>query len=270
MRKWALLILLSACAHAGWTQSVARTAADASKAVADENYMLADSLYSLCLQEAPNRFDLLYNAALVELRLHFVDSALSTFETALTHAGPEAWKVHYNTGNCLLAQWIQRDLHLEYVSIELEDLDTEAGDISDRLQAFLAKDSLLALQGELLDGKMASLEASITAYKASLLENPLHDDARYNLLWAKGKIPVEEEEEEEESVEKEDQDDDEKEKPKHPEMEAIKKAVFDHIKNGDFPGAYAYLAEKRDGDESLSSLDDLLDKLEFINEILQP
>lgn len=267
MKQLTLIVAFVAAVAGLQAQSIARLAANASAAYDNENYYEADSLYKRCIVEDPARFDVRYNAGLTQMHLNVVDSALNTFEYALPLADSSAWKVHYNMGNCHLAQWIQRDLHLEYVTLELEDLDLASGDISERLQAFIFKDSLLALQGTLLDGKMDALDDAINAYKSSLRRNPSHDDARYNLLWAKGKIPVEEEPEPDgEKDDKEDQD----KPPPNPELENIKKAVFEHIKKGDFEGAYEYLARKREGNESLSSLDDLLEKLGIINEILHP
>lgn len=265
MKAW-LTYLLVIIATTSIGQSVGRLAFDASLAYDAGNFERSDSLYRICIDRAPDDFTYRYNAGLASYRQARWDSALMHFEVALTMDSSMQDEVYYNMGDCHLSDWQGMIIELDLVSSLIAEMEPRADlTIEERLKQFLARDSLLAVQDELIEQKVVALESAMESFKACLRLNPDDEDARYNLLYTMGKLY---EPEEDEASDQPDSPDEEKKKDES-RAEEVKAACFEQIRKGDFEGAYRYLARERAQDESLKSLDPLVEKLGLIVEILQ-
>ena len=263
MMRWQLLLIAVLLTKATGAQSLKRMAADAHAAYKAEAYPTADSLYRIARTKSPSDFTLAYNAALTKYRLTQLDSAEALFNTALGLADSMQAQIQYNLGNTALMDWMMKDLALEHVSLLLNEASFSQGlSVQERLTQFLAKDSLLSVQKDLLDGKQAALELAMAHYKSALRIDPADEQARYNLLFARGKIPTSPENS------KRNDPDDQKETPKNARVKALKQEAFEYIQNGKFEDAYRLLAGAQRQDPNLKGLDGLLEKLSLVLEIL--
>lgn len=257
------LLLLISCG--GMAQSTARMASDASLAYDAGNFERADSLYRICVNRSPDNFVYKYNAGLTAYHMAEWDSALVHFELSLGLDSAMTDEVHYNIGDCQLSRWQGMVIELDLVSSLIAEMEPRPDlTIEDRLKQFLAKDSLLAVQDVLIEEKVVALEMAVESFKSCLRLNPDDEDARYNLLYTYGKLYEPEPEKPENDPQ--DQEDNEAEATR---AEEVKAKCFEQIKKGDFEGAYDYLAGELARDESLDTLDPLLEKLGLIVDILK-
>lgn len=247
-------------------QSAKRLAADGWQAYENGNFKQADSLYTAARLKGEADFALTYNAALTKLQLAHTDSARVFFERSLLLPDSLPALVQYNLGNLSLMEWARKSLELEEVEWMLEEASATQGlSVEERLEKYLEKDSLLVRQKELLDGKVKSLETAINHYKTTLLLDATDDDARYNLLYARGKIPPPPEEKNDPSPE--DKKDDQ---PQNATREKeVKGKAFEYIQQGQFNQAYRYLQRELSADPDLKSLESLLENLGVILNILE-
>lgn len=264
MERIVWTIALFAAASYGWAQSPKKLASRAHTAYTAENFALADSLYGQCLLTAPDDAVYQFNAGTAAYRNNRYDSALVYFERAMVLADTLAASAHYNRGNCHMMRWLTTDLELDYVKSLIDDMSSAEGlTIEQRLNQFLAKDSLMVERDELLVTKEGALESAIVAFRSAMLVDPLHDKARYNFLFAKGKRPGEAPPPAQDPDDSNDDGSGDNGK-----LEEIRKKGFDLIRDGKFEAAYRYLSQERQRDETLTGLDPILEKLGVILQIL--
>lgn len=264
MMRCILLVIATGWTFVAGAQSLKRVAADAYAAYNEEAYFKADSLYGMVRSQAPEHFAYTYNAAMTKYRLTQLDSAEVLFTLALAQTDSMQAAVHYNLGNNALMDWVLLDLELEHVAVLLEEASASEGlSVQERLTKFLEKDSLLVLQQTLLDGKEAALDRAIDHYKSTLRLNPSDEDARYNLLFARGKIPPPPGTEP-----PADEDQSEDDSPEDTRIKDLKTQAFEYIREGKFEQAFNLLNGAKQRNPGLQGLDGLLDKLSLVLEIL--
>ena len=264
MMRCILLVIATGWTFVAGAQSLKRVAADAYAAYNEEAYFKADSLYGMVRSQAPEHFAYTYNSALTKYRLTQLDSAEVLFTLALAQTDSMQAAVHYNLGNNALMDWLLKDLELEHVAVLLEEASASEGlSVQERLTKFLEKDSLLVLQQTLLDGKEAALDRAIDHYKSTLRLDPSDEDARYNLLFARGKIPPPPG-----TDPPADEDQSEVDSPEDTRIKDLKIQAFEYIREGKFEQAFNLLNGAKQRNPGLQGLDGLLDKLSLVLEIL--
>lgn len=264
MMRLILLMIATGLTTVAGAQSLKRVAADANAAYNEEAYLRADSLYGVVRAQAPGDFAYTYNTALTKYRLTQLDSAEALFTLALAQTDSMQATVHYNLGNTALMDWVLQDLELEHVAVLLEEASASKGlSVQERLTKFLEKDSLLVVQQTLLDGKEAALGNAINHYKSTLRLHPSDEDARYNLLFARGKIPPPPG-----SEPPADEDEPENDSPEDTRVKDLKTQAFEYIREGKFEQAFNLLNGAKQRNPELNGLDGLLDKLGLVLEIL--